>query len=155
MSEQINRIDVGFVPEAAVSGAVLLQSEYSTYLIFRAMKPVPGSDRFEDGGHAVCEFVDCMIAKFGYPNDEAWSAIPRTREFDYDLYEVTNSQWNREIVVLNRHAFPDTPDLSQRHFLILFHDSSFECLANDMRGELTSEPLTTILSRLSERIAAE
>jgi len=155
MVEHVNRIDVGFVPEAAVSGAVLLQSEYSAYLIFNAMKPVPGSDRFEDAGRAICEFVGCTITKFGYPNDEAWFAIPRTNGLSYDVCEVTNSEWGQEITALNRHGFPSTPDFSQRHFLILFHDSSFECLANEMRPELTTEPITAILARLSERIASE
>jgi|KBSSwiStaDraftv2_1062776.scaffolds.fasta_scaffold184404_3 hypothetical protein len=155
MAESVNVIDVGFVPEAAVSGAVLLQSEYSTYLIFNAIKLDADTGRYEDVGLAVCEFVDCMITKFGYPNEEAWHSIPRTKGLSYDVCEVANSEWSREIATLNRHAFPDTPELNQRHFLIMFHDSSFECLANELRAELTTEPLTTILARLSERIAAE
>jgi hypothetical protein len=154
MAEKVHPIDIGFVPEAAVSGAILLQSEYSTYLIFNAMTPMAGSERLVDAGRAVCEFVGCTITKFGYPNDEAWGAIPRTKGLAYDICEVTDSEWRQEITDLNRHAFPNTPESSQRHFLILFHDSSFECLANEMRWELTSEPLTTILSRLSDLIAA-
>lgn len=155
MAEHINPLDVGFVPEAAVSGAVLLQSEYSTYLVFNAMRWVHGADRLDDAGLAVCEFVGCTITKFGYPNDEAWSAIPRTKGLAYDVCEVTNSEWSREITVLNRHGFPNTAESTARHFLILFHDSSFECLAQDMRSELTTEPLTSILARLSARIASE
>jgi hypothetical protein len=155
MAEQINPIDAGFAPDASVSGAVLLQSEYSTYLIFNAMKRALDSQQFEDAGRAVCEFVGCTITKFGYPNDEAWFAIPRTKGLSYDICEVANSEWTREITALNKHAFPNTPDSSERHFLILFHDSSFECLAKGMRSELTSEPLTAILSRLNDRIAAD
>ena len=70
MEERAYPIDVGFVPEAAISGGVLLQSEYSTFLIFNAMKRTPGGQfEFEDAGLAVCEFVGCTITKFGYPND--------------------------------------------------------------------------------------
>lgn len=155
MTEKITPMNLGFRPEAAVSGAVLLQSERSTYLIFNAMKQSEGSSLLKDAGHAVCEFTWCTITKFGYPNDEAACSIPRIKDVGYEVCEVFNSDWAREITFLNRYSFPDTPDSTQRHFLISFHDSTFECLASDINVRLSDEPFETILSELSERIAAE
>jgi len=155
MPEHVVEIDVGFTPEAAVSGAILLQSEQSTFLIFNAMKFSPATGFYEDAGLAICEFIGCTITKFGYPNDEAWAAIPRTRDLVYCVCEVLDSDWKLQLADLNRFAFPDTSEWGGRHFLILFHDSSFECIAREMRAELTDDRIEDVLSRLSQRIAAE
>lgn len=155
MSESVFPIDIGVVPEAAVSGPVLLQSDQSTFLIFNAMKRHPSTESYTDAGLAICEFPGCRITKFGYPNDEAWSAIPRTRGLSYDVCEVANSEWDKETAALNRHRFPDFTMRTKRHFLILFHDSSFECIAEDIRCQTSDEPIEVILARLTERIASE
>jgi hypothetical protein len=149
--ETIVRLDGGCSPDAAVSDAILLESEYSTFLVFRAQRqPDSGCD---DAGWAVVEFDSCSITKFGYPNDEARSAIPRLTGVSYDFYEVIDSEWRSEINHLNRFGFPNLPDLLEdRHFLITFHDSTFECLASGMHVTLTAEPLSKVIAELSTRI---
>ena len=156
-AERIVDLQLDIRPEAAVSGAGLLQSEYSAFLIFNAMRPTnrpfpSGGFYMEDAGLAVVEFKQCMATKFGYPNDEAWSGIPRTKGLSYGIYEVENSEWKREMVKLNQHSFPDTKEWGGRHFLFLFHDSSFECVADDMKIEVTKEPHAQILRRVMERL---
>ena len=155
MAERVGKIDVGFVPEAAVSGAVLLQSENMTFLVFNAMTLNSETDLYHNAGLAVCRFSGCIVTKFGYPNDEAWSAIPRTRGFGYDVCEVFESTWKQEINRQNRYAFPSHSGYSKRHFIILFHDSSFECLATSMETELTREPLLVVMARLSACLESE
>lgn len=119
-------------PEASVSGAQLLTDEYNTILSFNALRLMP--DGFcHDAGCAVVRFEACSVSKFGYPNDEAWSGIPRTRGLGYGCYEVLNSPWNAEICELNKYSFPKSVPSTDRHFLFLFHDSSFECLARDFK----------------------
>jgi hypothetical protein len=153
--ERAVRVYLGFEPRADVSRAILLQSEYSTYVIFNAVRD--DSDSYEDTGRAICNFDGCMVTKFGYPNDEAYFSIPRTSGLGYAVCEVMGSRWKDEIAELNEYSFPGSGQLfaDLRHFLILFHDSSFECLANSISSELSNEPLAAILSRLSERLAAE
>lgn len=155
MSERVIPIDIGVVPEAATAGPVLLQSAQSTFLIFNAMKRDLGVDGYVDAGRAICEFPGCRITKFGYPNDEAWSAIPRTHGLSYDVCEVADSEWDEETVALNRHRFPDVAMRKKRHFLIPFHDSSFECIAEDIRCQTSDEPIEVILGRLAAHIASE
>jgi hypothetical protein len=82
--ERVVELHFGITPEAAVSGAVLLQTEESTFLTFNAMQTTnrssPGGGYYsEDAGTAVVEFTVCAATKFGYPNDEAWGHIPRTK----------------------------------------------------------------------------
>lgn len=150
MTERIVPLELDCLPEAAVSGAILLESEYSTFLLFNAMKR-QGEFR-ESAGLAVAEFDNCWITKFGYPNDEAWSAIPRTSGLSYGLFEVLESEWILEIDALNRHGFPNWAGLDHRHFLFLFHDSAFECIARDMSLTIAREPRATVLARLTARL---
>jgi hypothetical protein len=159
--ESIVKLDWGCRPEAAVSDAVLVQTEHSAFLTFNAMRPSDrmspyGGPQMEDAGIALVEFEMCTITKFGYPNDEAWGGIPRTRGLGYGIYEVLNSTWVRELTTLNRFSFPDTPeDVRSRHFLFLFHDSSFECIAAGMKLELVDRPYANVFARIARRVMAE
>jgi hypothetical protein len=149
--EDIVELDVGCTPEAAVSGPVLLQTDNSTVLTFNAMcKSDKG--KLVDAGTAIVEFEICSITKFGYPNDEAWCGIPRTRRLTYGFYEVVNSAWKSEIAALNRHSFPETEEWKGRHFLILFHDSSFECIARGFKIETSHERYEDLWTRVYQRV---
>ena len=146
--ERIAPLNIDCLPEAAVSGAILFQDEYRTFLMFNAVRTAD----YVAIGRAVVEFDRCYITKFGYPNDEAWYAIPRTRTLSYGSYEVFESDWTDEINRLNRHGFPDTPDVELRHFLFLFHDSAFECLAGGFSVSISTEPLPSLMTNLVSRI---
>jgi hypothetical protein len=109
----------------------------------------------EDAGTAVIELIGCSLTKFGYPNDEAWCNIPRTKNLVYGIYEVHDSEWIQELVTLNRFSFPETTRWGGRHFLFLFHDSSFECIARDLKLELRSEPYSNTLAKVTAQIVDE
>jgi hypothetical protein len=158
--ERVVELQLGITPEAAISGAVLVQTEISTFLTFNAMRatdrPFPGGGYYrEDAGTAIVEFTVCTATKFGYPNDEAWGSIPRTKGLSYGIFEVENSQWKLELSHLNRYAFPQTKEWGGRHFLFLFHDSSFECIARDMKLEVTTEVYAEVFRRITSRILSE
>jgi len=100
--ENIKDLKLGITPEAAISGAVLLQTEYSTFLTFNAQKetdkPSPyGRNYTEDAGTAITEFPSCLISKFGHPNDDAAMRIPKYQELGYDICEVHESTWIKEL----------------------------------------------------------
>jgi hypothetical protein len=158
--EKIEKLKLGVRPEAAVSGAVLLQSEYSTYLTFNAQKetdkPSPyGGFYTTDAGTAIVEFQGCLISKFGYPNDEAAMGIPKYKDFGYDICEVKNSEWIKELETLNSYSFPNTSYAGFRHFIIFFHDSTFECVARDIMLNLSSQQFSVIIGELSAKVSAE
>jgi len=139
--EYADRYDVGFVPEAAVSEPVLLQTDHAAVLTFSAMREREDGKR-EDAGYGVLELDLCSLTKFGYPNDEALPGHPLYERglSDYGVFEVKNSAWIRSMTEHNRVAFPDTPDSKARHFIITFHDSTFECIARGVRASLSSKP---------------
>ena len=159
--DQIVELDLGIRPEAAVSGAVLVHTERSTFLTFNAMRQADrvgpqGSPCMEDAGTAVVEFKRCLLTRFGYPNDEARWAIPRFKGVAYGIYEVRNSSWIKEVVQMNRHAFPNTTDdYISKHYLFAFHDDTFECLADDLSLEVVNEPYDAVFERIRRRVVAE
>jgi len=164
MADSTNKIvelDLGIRPEAAVSGAVLFQTEGSTFLTFNAMRPTTrmtswGQPYLEDAGTALFEFERCLLTRFGYPNDEARWGIPYFKEVSYGIYEVQNSSWIKEVVRLNRYAFPNTTDeYVAKHYLFAFHDSSFECLADGFEFKVLNEPIEAIVKAITSRIIEE
>lgn len=155
-TERLVELNLGVTPEAAISGAVLLQTEDKAFLAFNAMRdstrPAPyGGFYKEEAGTAVVELVQCSITKFGYPNDEAWKGIPRTRGLGYGIFEVINSPWKEELVRLNQFSFPETREWKGRHFVFLFHDSSFECIAQELRLEVSRESFGELFSKVVAR----
>jgi len=161
MADDIIELDLGVRPEAAVSGAVCLQTEAGTFLTFNAVRPTNrmspgGGPHREDAGTAIVEFRRCLVSRFGYPNDEARWGIPQYKDVSYGIYEVKDSTWIKEVVRLNRHRFPETKDdYVRRHFLFAFHDDTFECLADDLTLEVVNEPYPVIFERIRRRALAE
>lgn len=127
MAERLVALDLDFFdPEPNVPEPVLIKSEFECYLVY--------NDR--GGARKAIRFLRCWLAKFGYPNDEA---LPGHRLYKkgllpYGCYEVVNSEWIEEILRANKVMFPQVkafkPDA--RHFIFSFHDSTFECVANDV-----------------------
>ncbi len=160
MADEIIELELGIQPEAAVSGAVCLQTESGVFLTFNAMRPTDrvsphGGNYLEDAGTAVVTFKRCLVTRFGYPNDEARDGIPQYKEVSYGIYEVKQSTWIKEVVRLNRRRFPaTTDDYVRRHFLFTFHDSTFECLADDLTLEITNDPYVVAFERIAKRALA-
>jgi len=70
------------------------------------------------------------------PNDEALNAHPLYGRGlrDYEFAEVENSLWMAELEQANR-VHPDHSPRSfadLRHFILPFHDSTFECVARSV-----------------------
>lgn len=154
MPEIVIALDVGCRPEAAVSGAVLVKTEHSTFLTFNAMR-FAADGLCHPAGMALVEFRRCTATKFGYPNDEARAGVPRFKGLVYGFYEVLDSEWKVELAVLNSFAFPDTGEWHGRHFLLTFHDTTFECLADDFKLEVIDEPYDRVFARIASRVVAE
>jgi hypothetical protein len=159
--DQIQELDLGVTPEAAVSGAVCVQTEAGTFLTFNAMRatdrPSPYGGFFtEDAGTAVVEFKRCRVSRFGSPYDEARCGVPQYKAASYGIYEVLGSSWIKEVVRLNRYSFPKTTDgYVKRHFLFTFHDDTFECLADDLTLEVFDEPYAVTFERVRRRALGE
>ena len=160
--EKIIDLKLGVSPEAGVSGAVLVQSEYTTFLTFNAQKDTDepsslGGFYTTDAGTAIVEFESCLISKFGHPNDEAAWGIPKYRDIDIEtgICEVKNSNWVALLEKENSYSFPNTDYSLLKHFLLFFHDSTFECVASDIKLRLSEQPYIEIISELGNIIAKQ
>ena len=147
-------LDFGIKPESAVSSPVLLQDDRSAFLTFNAER-LRADGMFEEAGTAIVEIIGCSSTKFGYPNNEAIAGHPLYAKGleAYDIFQVLNSSWDAEHAAQNLISFPN-PRLSQsrpKHFIFTFHDSTFECLADEIKIEVSNEPYAQIFRRISER----
>lgn len=157
LEEIVIKLDLGYEPEAAVSGAFLTQDENRAFLTFNAMR-LNENKLYEEAGTAVVEIVRCSITKFGYPNDEAQGGHPLYHKGldNYGIYEVLNSSWISEQKKQNLVCFPDRTDFSwKRHFIFCFHDSTFECLAEALKLEISEEPFEQILQKLTKKFLGD
>jgi hypothetical protein len=144
--------DIGFVPEAAVSEPVLLQTDDAAILTFSAVCLREG--KREDAGYGIVELDLCSLTKFGYPNDEALPGHPLHERGlgGYGVFEVQNSSWKKLKTLQNRVAFPNTPESTQRHFIFTFHDSTFECIARGLRASLSTKPYAEVFEDIRKRV---
>ena len=132
--------DIGFKPEAGVSGPVLLQTDDDAFLTFNAVHMTSDGKR-GTAGTGVIELEGCYITKFGYPNDEGLGGHPLYKHGlgFYDVFEVLDSSWIQQMT-------------EQRHFIFTFHDSTFECVANSLRATLSTEPYEQIFRQITQRV---
>ena len=124
-------LDVGFV--TGREAPIVLCADSTTVLVCEASRA--NSDGiYEDIGYAIVEFPLCDWSTFGYPNDEAIEGHPMYGKGldSYDAFEVFNSPWKRRMTEQNRVAFPDTKESATRHLIFSFHESTFECLAEQI-----------------------
>jgi hypothetical protein len=150
-------LNLGFLPEAAVSGPVVLQSDTSTVLTFNAVRKLPDGKR-EAAGTAIVEFDLCFWTTFGYPNDEALPGHPLYGRglSAYSIFDVHNSHWVRRMTEQNRVAFPNTKASDSRHLVFSFHDSTFECICRGIKASsLSAAPYADTFSEISRRVIDE
>jgi hypothetical protein len=167
-TERVVKLKVGCHPEAAVSGGLLLQSESAVFLLFNAMSDEENAQGSpEDLGRAVIQFKGCRCTKFGDPNDEALDEHPLydkgLDESVYGISEVMNSTWAHEVTGRAKASAMriwgerferayENVDWSCRHFIVSFHDSTFECLADDFELTLHKEPFGEVLQGIYQRL---
>jgi hypothetical protein len=105
---------------------------------------------------AIVEFVRSHGHRFGSPNDEVFHGHPLYgRGLDpYGAHLVLNSRWITEVEAINSvHSQYDPVrwrDL--KHYLLLFHDSTFECIARGHELQLLSTTYVRALAVAHERL---
>lgn len=144
----------------------LLRNEHKAFLTFYLYDPDPNWDGTYvnvldpgDGSEAslaLVEFLHCISAKLGSPNDEVLGGHPLDgRGLDaYTAQKVVNSRWIKEIEQINSvHAFY-TPEAWRdlNHYVFWFHDTTFECIAESYKVELFRGSMKELLAVVCERL---
>ena len=108
-----------------------LDSITENYYSFKLCKANEVSISFDD---VELIFNQCLIFKCGYPNEEIYLHYDYYTQGSmkkYCLYEVTESRWIIELCKMNSVHSRHTDNIfkTDRHFIILFEDEVFECIA--------------------------
>lgn len=85
---------------------------------------------------AIVRFNRVCAHYFGHPNDEAFSGHPLAARGlkPYGNFEILNSSWIRKLEQMNAvHPYHNKDDFMKifRHFILSFHDNTFECIASN------------------------
>jgi hypothetical protein len=144
----------------------VLSSGLRTYLIYLVRKPDPNWD----GSYAtavvpaalikrtiaVVEFERCILYKFGAPNDEVLAGHPLHGKglVAYGAHTVERSRWISEQERLNGvHPQHDPESWKRfRHYLLAFHDETFECIATAHSVKETDSTLAEVLDLCARKL---
>jgi len=132
--------------ETGAPSPIVLADEFRTFVAYYARAiastqatwdAVPISDPMEEPV-VLLEFSLCYAHLFGPPNDEAFSGHPLFEKGlrPYTMAEVRHSSWIASLERMNSvhpHHRPERFQ-SRRHFILPFHDSTFECIADGVQA---------------------
>lgn len=148
-NERVVELDLGVYPVPGAPMPLLAQGSRDLVLVFWAQTE-PGGDRKT----GVVQASFCDISQFGYPNDEALPGHPlyeRGLRY-YGIYEVLDSSWFARLQAQNRVTFPSFTRHPSRHFVITFHDETFECLAKNLTARIEPGSPREVFARLAADI---
>jgi hypothetical protein len=136
--DDLVELDLPWHPNGGAPDPWILASDFEpTRVIYRVAESAPTEEPF-----AVLRFPMCQIMKFGYPNDEALGGHPLYEKGlgAYSIFEVLNSSWDKLLSDQNLIPFPNPRPAERlsRHFIVTFHESTFECLAEHIEGRFAS-----------------
>jgi hypothetical protein len=107
---------------------------------------------------ALVEFIYCSVHHFGEPNDEV---IGGHRLWGkglalYTAHVIANSRWLAGLEDINKVHPYYHPDRwrALKHYLLLFHDESFECLASSYTIEVLQDTLEHVAEIARTRLFA-
>ncbi len=105
----------------------------------------------------IVRFTDCYVHLFGSPNNEAFSGHPLYERGlrAHRNFEVNKSSWIRAQEKMNSvHPFHKKSSFlkDKRHFVLAFHDSTFECIAKGYTVERVQGSIREVLSCLGSKI---
>jgi hypothetical protein len=146
----------------------LLRNDYRCFLTFYVREHDPGWDgsrvTVKDPGSggkeslALVEFSRCVSAKLGSPNDEVLDGHPLSgKGLDaYTAQRVVNSRWLAEVEAVNsvHRCYDPTWWRKLNHYVLWFHDTTFECVAESFKVELYRESMADLLARVCGRLLA-
>jgi hypothetical protein len=144
----------------------VIASGNRTYLLYFVSEPDPNWDgtytRVVDPADAsafpiaLVEFVQCEAFKFGGPNDEVFHGHPLHGKGleGYRAHMIANSRWLAELETTNSvHRMYDPAKWKElKHYMLLFHDEMFECIATSHRIEIFRESFEHVLEIAKKRI---
>jgi hypothetical protein len=170
MNARVQPYDISCEPSPSVPAETVIQDGWKTYLLFFAVSKAVGPyGHLEDLGVAILDCQQCVMAKFGYPNDEGMPEHPLYHcgmaDVASSVLEVVDSAWAaevdsqriasaRRIWVGRGMASNWAKDFKSRHFLVTLKEKTFECLASSIAVErfcpTFTEATAFVMGKLAE-----
>ncbi len=167
--EVVRPVDLGIRWDMGAPLPHLLQAEGRAFLAFYLPDSEPGWDGTmvqvvdpaspASASIGIVTWSPCRVAVLGPPNDEAitghrlWERGLRDIE-PYSAAEVLNSAWIASHERANRVHRRHNPQryASLRHYVLLFHDSTFECLVEGYTVQTVFDAMPNVLARLARQL---
>jgi hypothetical protein len=167
--ERVKQVDVGLQWDIGAPMPHLIQSESRTFLTFYLSDPRPDWDGTSveildptspsPVSLGVIQWLSCDGAVLGGPNDEAYRGHRLwerglSEVGAYRAAEVLNSTWIAGLEEQNR-VHPQHRSeafVTYRHFILGFHDSTFECIARGFRTWKAEIAMPQMLAALAARL---
>ena len=161
-------IELDDIPQSSVGAPipVVLAGEHSVGVFFYAENApgewdgtsvrIVGPERCNENC-VIVKFQRCYAHMFGPPNDEAFSGHPLHGRGlrPYANFEVKNSSWLRGLERMNSvHPYHDKQRFvaEKAHYVLAFHDSTFECIATSYSFESTQRSISEALKDVGPKI---
>jgi len=144
----------------------LLVNDHRAFVSFLVRKADPSWDgsyatmkdpaSAEKQSLALVEFKRCSSAKLGAPNDEVFHGHPLAGKGldSYTAQLVRNSRWLAELQQTNSVHTGYRPEAwaKRNHYILWFHDNTFECIAESFEVELHECSMQELLAKACRRL---
>jgi len=165
VDEKDRVVPIEDIPQSSIGAPipVVLSDEFVTVVAFYLQNTPDDWDgtsvrivskETEDEPLALFRFSFCYASIFGAPNDEAFAGHPLAdRGLEpYGAFVIENSSWIRQLERMNSvHPFHKPERFwALKHYVLSFHDSTFECVADGYTVELHDSSINNILPRMME-----
>lgn len=157
VDEKDQVVELSTIPRSSVGAPmpVMLSDEHLTMVAYYTQeadfKPDDSNEPI-----AIVSFKRCYSSMFGPPNDEAFSGHPLSSRglTPYSFFLIKNSSWLRILEKMNSvHPYHSSKLFEKyNHFVLSFHDSTFECIAVDYEFEIINGPLINAIDRMKEKL---
>jgi hypothetical protein len=162
-------LDLGVQPSPSAYDQLVIEGMGAMHVLFDAISTKKNRNGlFEDKGIAAVQCVACTMTKYGYPNEEGSPEHPLwskgLSKCQSPIVEVRGSPWLEEITKQMtqsaRRIWGDqyermykVPESARkgagaRHFIFLFREHTFECIANDLVLTLHSGSWPTVAAKV-------
>jgi hypothetical protein len=156
-------VELEDAPQTSVGAPcpVVLAAEQGLHLAYYLQNTPANSDgtgmRIADEGStgepiALITFKAAYAHMFGPPNDEAFSGHPLAARglSRYSVSEIKGSSWIRRLERMNSvHPYHRSEHFSAyKHFIFAFHDTTFECIAEEFEVSLHSTSITEVMGKM-------
>jgi hypothetical protein len=163
-------VSITDIPQSSVGSPIpiVLTDEFVTVVAFYLQNTPEGWDGTwvrvvsadtEGEPVALVRFSLCYAFMFGPPNDEAFAGHPlASRGLEpYGAFLIENSSWIRQLERMNSVHPSHNPERYEtlKHYILTFHDSTFECVADTYRFELHEGSITTAIPRMANLLSGD